>query len=58
MLINQKQVKKFALDFAKSNRNHKFTRVSKEFTLRMDAQLRVFIEREVLVYPSKGRTLQ
>ena len=44
MLINRRHVKLFALEMAKA-RAHKFTRVSQEFFLKCEANLKEFIER-------------
>lgn len=57
LLINKKAVKKFALTWTKGNRYHPFTRVSKEFLLTMDAQLRNIITTHISGLPSKGKTI-
>ena len=57
-LINRSAVKAHALEYSISNRNGKFTRVSKDFLDRINAKLRVLIESEVQSHPSVGKTLQ
>lgn len=50
--------KTFALEFAKANRSHKFTRVSEEFLIACEANLRNFIQSRIKSHPSVGKTLQ
>jgi hypothetical protein len=57
-LINRSAVKKIALEYSATNKNGKFTRVSKDFLERINAKLRVMIESEVQSHPSIGKTLQ
>jgi len=56
-LLNQSKVKAFTLAMAKE-RAHKFTRVSGEFFMRCEAQLKNYIRSEVRRLPSKGKTIQ
>jgi hypothetical protein len=56
-LISQKHVKAFALAMAKT-RAHKFTRVSSEFLVRCEANLKEFIRGYVQRLPSKGKTIR
>jgi hypothetical protein len=56
VLINRKKVKEFALEMAK-HRAHKFTRVSGEFLVKCEANLRTFIRNQVHSLPSKGKTI-
>ncbi len=56
-LINKKRVKQFALEMAKT-RAHKFTRVSGEFLLKCEANLKEFIRNQVRRLPSKGKTIR
>lgn len=55
-LLNKKEVKRFALEIA-SKRSHKFTRVSGDFLVSMEAQVRMAITNKVEYAPSKGKTL-
>jgi len=57
MLINKRKVKEFALEMAKG-RAHKFTRVSGDFLLLCEGQLKEFIRNHVQRLPSKGKTIQ
>jgi len=61
-LICASKVKKFALDVAKSNpaeiRAKMFTRVSEEFLMACEAQLKNFIHSRVRSHPSVGKTLK
>lgn len=56
-LLNRKQVRAYALDVAKS-RAHKFTRVSEEFLVDCEAQLKAMIRERVHRLPSVGRTIK
>lgn len=58
MLINQKAVKQYALDASKKYRNGKFTRVSKEFLIYIESQLKVKIGLHVQSLPSVGKTIK
>jgi hypothetical protein len=49
-------VKVFALEIAKS-RAHKFTRVSSDFLVKCEANLKEFIRNSVRRLPSKGKTI-
>ena len=55
-LINKKHVKAFALEMAKS-RAHKFTRVSGDFLLLCEGNLKEFIRNHIRRLPSKGKTI-
>ncbi len=57
MLINKRKVKMFALEIAKS-RAHKFTRVSPEFFVRCEVNLKEFIRSQIHSHPSKGKTIK
>ena len=56
-LLNRKNVREFALEMAKA-RAHKFTRVSGDFFLKCEGQLKAFIRSEVQRHPSVGRTIK
>lgn len=60
-LICASKCKRFALDVAQSSisktRAKKFTRVSKEFLVACEANLKEFIRQRVESHPSKGKTL-
>ena len=56
MLINRSKVKEFALEMAKG-RAHKFTRVSKDFFIKCEGNLKEFIRKSVHSLPSKGKTI-
>lgn len=55
--LNASRVRRTALEIAKQNRAHRFTRVGKAFLDRIEAATRAAIAREVRQHPSKGRTL-
>ena len=57
MLLNKKQVRRFALDAAKE-RSHKFTRISKEFFDWAESKLRNEIREYVKRLPSVGVTIK
>ena len=57
MLINKKEVRKFALDVAKRNRP-KFTRVSKEFLIHCEGVLKERIIHYIQSLPSIGKTIK
>ena len=60
-LITASKCKKFALEVARANpapqRAKMFTRVSEDFLLACEAQLKNFIYNRVRSHPSKGKTL-
>jgi hypothetical protein len=55
-LINRKQLKAFALSLA-AHRAHKFTRVSADFLLKCEANLKWFVRQHIERLPSKGKTI-
>lgn len=61
-LICASKVKKFALDVSQSNpcqaRAKMFTRVSEEFLMACEANLKNFIHSRVKSHPSVGKTLK
>jgi hypothetical protein len=56
-LINRRKVKEFTLEMAKT-RAHKFTRVSGEFYITCETQLKTFIRGHVQRHPSVGKTIK
>ena len=60
-LICASKCKKFALEMAQANpaptRSKMFTRVSQEFLVACEANLKDFIRNRVRNHPSKGKTL-
>jgi hypothetical protein len=56
-LINKSKVKKYILEFAATNRAHKFSRVSQESIDRVEAAARAAAKAIVTSAPSKGKTL-
>lgn len=60
-LICASKCKKFALEIAKSNpapsRAKMFTRVSEDFLVACEAELKRFIHSRVTTHPSRGKTL-
>jgi hypothetical protein len=56
VLINCRKVKEFALEMAK-HRAHKFTRVSREFFIKCEGNLKQFVRNQVHSLPSKGKTI-
>lgn len=57
-LIRTSRCKKFALEFAKANRAHKFTRVGTDFLISCEAALKDHIMSRIKQHPSVGKTLQ
>lgn len=57
-LINKKHVKQYALEVSKSCRSGKFTRVSEEFLIYIDARVREEINRYIKQLPSVGVTIK
>lgn len=57
-VINRAYVKAWALDYARTNRSHKFTRVSEDFLNMVEASTKAFIIHRVQSAPSKGVTLK
>lgn len=56
-LICVSQCKKFALEFAKSTRHYKFSRVSEDFLVACEVSMRNYIQNRISAQPSKGKTL-
>jgi hypothetical protein len=56
-LLNRTKVREFALAMAKG-RAHKFTRVSEEFLLLCEAELKTRIRERIHRMPSVGRTIK
>lgn len=56
-LICASKCKKYALEFAKSNRAQAFTRVSEEFLISCEVALKSHIQSRIKSHPSKGKTL-
>jgi len=57
-LINQKMVRDLALAISTNERNGKFKRVSKEFLLEINENVRVVVTDRVKRHPSMGQTLK
>jgi hypothetical protein len=55
--ICRSKCKKLALEFAKTNRAHKFTRVSEDFLIACEAALVLQIQSKIKSHPSVGKTL-
>lgn len=56
-LICASKCKRIALDVAKEHRAHKFTRVSQDFLIECENNLRQFLINRVKSHPSVGKTL-
>ena len=56
-LISTSKVKRYILEFAATNRAHKFSRVSQESIDRVEAAARAAAKAIVTSAPSKGKTL-
>lgn len=56
-LLNAAHCREFILHYAAANRP-KFTRVSLDFLLRLEARLKVAVEDEIRRHPSLGVTLK
>ena len=57
-LINKAQLRKYVLDAAKEHRHHAFTRVSEDFFIKAEAQLRSWATNHVRTQPSVGQTIR
>lgn len=57
MLINRKAVKQYAYEIGQS-RAKKFSRVSQDFLVYIEAKLKENIKTYVLALPSKGKTIK
>jgi len=57
-IISPTKLRQFALECSKEMRGGKFTRVSKEFTDRIEAKVRAIVRAEVHSHPSVGCTLK
>ncbi len=57
-VINRDYVKRWALDYASTNRMHKFSRVSESFLNTIEADTKSAIRNRIMRHPSKGKTLQ
>ena len=57
-VINRDYVKRWALDYARTNRSHPFDRVSEKFLNMIEAQTKAAIRYRIDRHPSKGKTLQ
>lgn len=55
--ICRSKCKQLALDFAKANRAHKFTRVSEEFLISCEIAVKNHIQSRIKTHPSAGKTL-
>jgi hypothetical protein len=56
-LITVKSVKQYLLDYASKTRHHKFTRVSEDTLMKVEAATRSACQSIVAAAPSKGQTL-
>ena len=56
-LITVKSVKQYLLDHASKTRHHKFTRVSEDTLMKVEAAVRSACQSIVAAAPSKGQTL-
>lgn len=56
-LLNHAAVRRFALDFAKRERSHAFTRVSAAYINELEASMGRQIGRHILQHPSRGKTI-
>lgn len=55
--INRAKCKRFLLEYAQSNRAHRFTRVSAETLDMLEAKMKLAMAHWVDQMPSKGKTL-
>ena len=56
-VINRAYVRKWALDYARANRSHRFERVSEKFLNDIEVTTRCAIVDKITRHPSKGKTL-
>jgi hypothetical protein len=57
-VINRAYVRRWALDYARTNRSHPFTRVSEDFLNHIEAQTKCAIRHRIDSAPSTGATLK
>jgi hypothetical protein len=57
-VINRDYARRWALDYAKDNRLHKFNRVSEQFLNAIETATKTAIINRVMRHPSRGKTLQ
>ena len=57
-VINRAYVKRWALDYASTNRSQPFTRVSDDFLNAVEANTKAFIRDRINRAPSRGVTLK
>jgi hypothetical protein len=58
MITSPTNIRRYALEYAKAKRAHKFERLSKTFLNAVEVNARAFIQDRVERNPSKGVTLQ
>lgn len=56
-LLNNAAVRRFALDFARRERSHPFTRVSAAYLKELNETTERIIARHILEHPSRGKTI-
>ena len=56
-LCNKKALRTHILECAKASRYHEFTRVSANTLDQCEAALKVYIDKQIEILPSKGRTI-
>lgn len=57
-VINRDYVKRWALDYARTNRAHPFSRVSEQFLNAIEMSTKAAIRMRIDTAPSRGKTLQ
>ena len=57
-LLNRKETKRYMLELSQSERNNKFSRVSNEFIMRIEAELKEKLKKEIWIIPSLGKTIK
>jgi len=56
-VINRDYIKRWALEYARTNRSHLFTRVSEQFLNMIECDTKAAIRSRIDRHPSKGKTL-
>lgn len=57
MLVNKKALRAYILERVKASRYHPFTRVSANTLDQCEAALKVYIDKQIDILPSKGLTI-
>lgn len=56
-LVNKKALRAFILERVRAVRHHEFTRVSTNTLDQCEAALKIYVDRQLEILPSKGKTI-